>query len=104
MRRLAVGIHELRPRQPVEDSDRAEEIANRLLDTFRLDVNDVQFDELCETIERTALREDGAVKDHRSITGVCRAVAESRLPDDVRAAVLLVLLKEPFRRVKARVQ
>lgn len=87
---------------PVEPEDRAEEVANRILDTFALNLSDTQFDVLCDLIEAEALDQRGEIKDNRSVSGVCRAVANAEVPDDVRVALLLVLLKDPFRRVRQR--
>ncbi len=87
-----------------EESDRAEEVANRILDTFGLEVSDTAFDSLCEVLDAVALNRAGEVKDTRSVRATCRAVAKAELPDDVRVAVLLVLLKESFRRVRGMIR
>lgn len=85
-----------------ETADRAEEVANRILDTFGLEVSDPQFDTVCEVLDHVALNRQGEIKDHRSISAVCKAISDADLPDMVRVALLLVLLKDPIRDVRGR--
>jgi hypothetical protein len=103
-RKLALSNLDLGQGTPDEVVDRAEEVANRVLDTFGLNVSDTQFENLCDLFDDVALNSDGEIKDNRSVTGVCRAVADAEIPDDVRVAVLLVLLKEPLRRVRGMIR
>jgi len=82
----------------VEEVDRAEEAANRILEAFSLDeghmLNDDQFDRLCDIIEEAG-RFPAPVK-------VCGQLANARLPQDVVTAVLLTLLKDHFKRMRER--
>jgi hypothetical protein len=101
-KRLMLNALDLSPGERVGEHDRAEELANRVLDQFGLEVDDDQFEVLCDAIEETALNKNGDVKDHRSLAAVCAHVAQAKIPDDVRTALLLVLLKDHFKRMRTR--
>ena len=101
-RRLVLGDLDLHPGQKAERPDKAEDIANKILAAFDLDVDDEQFEVLCDVVESVALNKHGDVKDHRSLAGVCAEAAQAKVPDDVRTALLLVLLKEQFKTLRER--
>jgi hypothetical protein len=99
-RRLVLGDLNLRGGEKAERPDKAEEIANRIIEAFDLEVDDEQFDVMCDVIENTALNKHGDIKDHRSLAGVCAEVAQAKVPDDIRTALLLVLLKNRFKEMR----
>lgn len=102
-RKLALDGLDLKPgAQAPNKPDKAEEIANRILEMFDLEVDDDQFDAMCDLIEEVALNKHGDLKDHRSLTAICAHVAQVKVPDDVRTALLLVLLKDRFKNMRAR--
>ena len=87
-----------------EPEDRAEDLANRILDKFDLDVlNDRQFDTLCDVLDQVALTGGGRMRRTRSVTKVCRAVGHAKLPSQIKAALLLTLLnRDHFRPLRAQ--
>jgi hypothetical protein len=101
-RRLVLGELNLRPGEKVNKPDKAEELANRVLELFDLEVDEDQFEVMCDVVENTALNKNGVLKDHRSLAGICAEVSQAKVPDDVRTALLLVLLKDRFKEMRAK--
>jgi len=81
--------------------DDAERIANRILEQFDIDVrSDDQFEQLCDVIEMVGrLRKPGADPDPNI---VCREIGKVNLPKEIACSLLLVLLKDPFKRLRQR--
>jgi len=102
-KRLLLNDLDLAAGDGVQEVDWAEELANRILESFDLDVSDEQFEVMCEVIEGVALDKRGEVKDHRPLTAVCVRVGQAKLSDDVRTAMLLVLLKDRFKKMRGRI-
>ncbi len=74
-----------------------EEVANRILDTFKTDVRtDEQFDQLCDIVEDTL---SGTSRDPKRL---CRLIGASRLTPDIVIATLLTLLNQPFQRARGK--
>lgn len=85
--------------EPNLAEDTSERYANRLLDQFGLQVSEAQFERLCDVFDLFVEARGSGL----DATQVCHHISLARLPNDVAAAALLVLLKDPFRRLRARV-
>jgi hypothetical protein len=77
----------------------AEETANRILDTYELDLPEGDaFDQLCDIIEEA--HEASPI----NVARLCRGLGDSDIPDDVILATLQTLLSYRFHTVTQRVK